>query len=419
MSSDEQGRDGGIVYTYYPGCGSWQVEQPAPSPERRGRLGAAVAGLVVGALLASLLSGLLFGRGGARERVSAAITPAPAPSTTARPLSSLADIAEAVRPSVVSVTTARGAGSGVVYDAEGTVLTNAHVVEDAKGGDVRLRLADGTTAEATVLGVDAFSGIAVLKAGKATGLRPAKLGDSDKIRAGDEVLAIGGPFGFDGSVTAGIVSALHRMLPGEGGRAALTDAIQTDAAINPGNSGGALVDAAGLVIGINTAIASTRNGNVGVGFAIPVNEARRVADQLIAEGGVGRAHLGVSVTDASGRAGALIDDVERAGAADSAGLLPGDLITGLGGTAIRAEADLVAAVRTRLPGERVTVTYERQGVGHTVDVMLATCDGERTGGQAGQAQISTRRCARKRTWSPGQSWAAAGRSAVRTTAMTG
>ncbi|TMR95160.1 S1C family serine protease [Nonomuraea basaltis] len=374
MSSDEQGRDGGIVYTYYPGQGSWQVEQPEPPPERRrGRLGAAVAGLVAGALLAALLGGLLLDRGGERDRVSAAITQAPAPSATApRPALSLADIADAVRPSVVSVTTTGGAGSGVVYDAEGTVLTNAHVVEDALGGDVRLRLADGTTAEARVLGVDTFSDIAVLKAGEAAGLRPAKLGDSDKIRAGDEVLAIGSPFGFDGSVTAGIVSALHRTLSGEGGRAVLADAIQTDAAINPGKSGGALVDAAGQVIGINTAIASTGTGNVGVGFAIPVNEARRVADQLIAEGSVVRAHLGVSVTDASGRPGALIDDVERSGAAGSAGLRPGDLITGLGGTAVRAEADLIAAVRARVPGERVTITYERQGVAHTVEVMLAS-----------------------------------------------
>ncbi|UBU10947.1 S1C family serine protease [Nonomuraea gerenzanensis] len=377
MSTREQGREGGIVYTYYPGEGSWQVEQPPPPPPppRRSRLTAAVAGVAVGSLLAWLIGVPLLGRPGERERASALIAPAPVPAATTTPAprrgDDLAGIAGAVLPSVVSVTAPGGAGSGVVYDAEGTVLTNAHVVAETAGGEVTLRLGDGATLQATVVGADPVSDIAVLKARDAAVLRPARLGDSDDLRVGEEVLAVGSPFGLAGTVTAGIVSALHRTLSGEAGEPALADAIQTDAAINPGNSGGALVDMDGEVIGINTAIAGAGTGSVGVGFAVPVNEAKRVADGLLATGRVEHARLGVSVLDSQGRPGALVGEVTRGGPADEAGLRANDVITALGDTAVTSAAGLVAAVRARRPGARVSMTYERQGARRTAEVVLA------------------------------------------------
>ncbi|GAA3602437.1 serine protease PepD [Nonomuraea rosea] len=372
-----KGREGGIVYTYYPGRGSWQVEppeppEPPPPPPRRGRLTAAVAGIVAGSLLAWLLGGLLPGRHRERERASAVIAPAPVPGTTTpapRHGDEPADIAGAVLPSVVLVTAPGGTGSGVVYDAEGTVLTDAHVVA-ATTGEVTLRLTDGAALQAAVVGADPVSGLAVLKAVDAAGLRPARLGDSDETRVGEEVLAIGSPFGLEGTVTAGIVSALNRTPAGEAGPLALADAIQTDAAINPGNSGGALVDMDGEVIGINTALAGTGTGSAGIGFAIPVNEAKRVADRLLATGRVEHARLGVSALDSPSRPGALVGDLTGGGPADEAGLRQNDVITALAGTAVTSAAGLIAAVRAHRPGERVSVTYERQGTQRTTEVVL-------------------------------------------------
>jgi putative serine protease PepD len=202
--------------------------------------------------------------------------------------SGLAAVATAVRPSVVSINTGSAEGSGVVLSTEGYVLTNNHVVSTARGGTVRLTFSDGRTATATVVGTDPTNDLAVLRATGVSGLTAATIGDSDSVQIGDTVLAVGSPLGLDGTVTAGIVSGLHRDLGGDSGRSAdsssISNAIQTDAAINPGNSGGALVDTAGRVIGINTAIATDGQGtgNIGVGFAIGSNIAKKVADQIIA-----------------------------------------------------------------------------------------------------------------------------------------
>ncbi|MFC6880133.1 MULTISPECIES: S1C family serine protease [Actinomadura] len=218
-----------------------------------------------------------------------------------------AQVAKAVQPSVVSIQARTGAGgsggSGVVLRSDGVIMTNAHVVAGAE--QVAVKFADGRTAQARVLGADTKSDIALIKAENVSGLKPAALGNSDALAVGDEVLAVGSPLGLDGSVTSGIVSALGREIKegdsgGGGGQdlppglgqlsrqesTVIKNAIQTDAAINPGNSGGALVNSAGQVIGINTAIATSgsNSGNIGVGFSIPMNEAKKVATQILANG---------------------------------------------------------------------------------------------------------------------------------------
>jgi putative serine protease PepD len=218
---------------------------------------------------------------------------APATTVTARATgvsgrSSLATIAAAVQPGVVSISTGSAEGSGVVVRGDGYVLTNNHVVSTAQGRGITLTFADGKVVTASIVGTDPTTDLAVVRTTGTSPLTAATFGNSQQVQVGDTVLAIGSPLGLQGTVTAGIVSALHRDLnAGQRtgtGTATITDAIQTDAAINPGNSGGALVNNAGQVIGINTAIATAGQGegNIGVGFAIPGNTAKRVADRIIA-----------------------------------------------------------------------------------------------------------------------------------------
>ncbi|GGK93035.1 hypothetical protein Sme01_59310 [Sphaerisporangium melleum] len=316
----------------------------------------------------------------------------------------VADVARAVQPSVVSITVTSGAGqgegSGVVLSADGLILTNNHVVAGA-GPDAKLqvRFSDGKIAQADVVGTDPATDLAVVRAKDVSGLTAASLGDSDKLQVGDAVLAIGSPLGLSGSVTAGIVSALDRtvtvgdsqqrqspQLPpgwGDGGfgsqrgpsqpaGATIGGAIQTDAAINPGNSGGALVNASGQVIGINSAIATNGgDGNIGVGFAIPINTARQVADQLIKTGKVSHAYLGVTLADATGGTeGAVIGSVQAGSPAERAGLKAGDLITKIDGQQVSGAETVVGAVRGFRPGTKVTLTYVRDGATATATVTL-------------------------------------------------
>jgi putative serine protease PepD len=231
------------------------------------------------------------------------------PMSSSSGKSTTAQVAAAVQPSVVSITatsaTEQGTGSGVILRSDGVIMTNAHVVSGAS--QVTVKFSDGKTAPAQVLGSDTTKDIAVIKASGVSGLKPATLGNSDQLAVGDTLLAVGSPLGLDGSVTSGIVSALGRTVSegdsqqnpsGDpfGGQfpqqqqqqsASINNAIQTDAAINPGNSGGALVNSAGQVIGINTAIATTSSssGSIGVGFAIPMNDAKKVANDIITKGG--------------------------------------------------------------------------------------------------------------------------------------
>src|SRR5690606_8161238 len=293
-----------------------------------------------------------------------------------------------------SIDAGQTGGSGVILTEDGLILTNNHVVSSAgSGGQVTVKFSDGLTAPATVKGTDPSTDVAVLQAEGVSGLRKATLGDSDRIRVGDPVLAIGSPLGLEGSVTAGIVSALNRTLtvggeerrlpPGWGGErqggapTTIGGAIQTDAAINPGNSGGALVNAAGQVIGINTAIATAGSqGNIGVGFAIPINTAKRIADQLAESGTATHAFLGVTVRDTTvqlnGRPtpGAEVGSVTGDGPAAQAGVTAGDVITKIGDRRIEGADDVVAAVRGFKPGDRVTITVVRDGKERTVTVTL-------------------------------------------------
>jgi putative serine protease PepD len=294
---------------------------------------------------------------------------------------SLAGIVEQVQPSVVSITTDTGSGSGVVLDTEGSILTNNHVVATARGDSVSVDFSDGTSAAATIVGTDERSDLAVVDVDDVDGLVPASFGDSDAMRIGDAVLALGSPLGLEGSVTSGIISAKDRTIQvggqqrnpfgQQGAVTSISGMLQTDAAINSGNSGGALVNLNGEVIGINSAIATSGNstGNIGVGFAIPANTASDVASQLINGEDVSHAYLGVSIANAQG-GGALVREVAAGGPADRAGLAQGDVITSLDGTTINEPDDLVSAVQARGAGDEVSVTYTRDGQEQQATVTL-------------------------------------------------
>ncbi|MFF3437360.1 S1C family serine protease [Streptosporangium sp. NPDC002721] len=381
---------------------------PGAVPAPRGRLsagqkvgaGLALAAMAVGGGVAGAFAATSLNSGAAAPISSSAPLVSPVGNAT-----TVADIAQAVQPSVVSiqVRTAAGGGegSGVVLSADGLILTNNHVVEaggqGGPGSQVTVKFSDGKSATAKIIGTDPATDLAVIKAEGLSGLTKATLGDSDRLKVGDSVLAIGSPLGLSGSVTAGIVSALNRTLTvggdqgqqqlppgwgrqqqGGGGATTIGGAIQTDAAINPGNSGGALVNAAGEVVGINTAIATNGGeGSIGVGFAIPITTANQVAQQLIESGRVSHAFLGVSMTDATGDAGgALVGQVTEGSPAAKAGIQQGDLITKINDTAVDEAATVVGAVRGFKPGQQVTIAYVRDGQPGTVTVTLAEKTGE-------------------------------------------
>jgi serine protease Do len=269
-----------------------------------------------------------------------------------------------------------GSGSGFIVSKDGYILTNNHVVD---GSDqVTVRLLDRREFKAKIVGTDPNTDLAVLKI-DAKNLIPAPLGSSTAARVGEWVLAVGNPLGdaLTFTVTSGIISAKGRTLalPGQSERS-IQDFIQTDAAINPGNSGGALVNADGEVVGVNTAIASlaqgttSQGGNIGVGFAIPIDSARSIAEQLINDGQVTHAFLGVQLTEAENGGGALVAEVEDGQPAAQAGLQAGDLITEVGDETVSNAADLTAAIRNLQPGDKVTVTFTRDGNEQSVEVTL-------------------------------------------------
>jgi S1-C subfamily serine protease len=304
-----------------------------------------------------------------------------------RPPGSVADIAKRIGPAVVQIDVVSadgsGAGSGVVIDQRGYILTNNHVISEASStGSIQVIFSDQSVTEGKVVGRDPATDLAVLKVTQSH-LTVATLGDSDKVAVGDPVVAIGSPLGLQGTVTTGIVSALDRPVhvSGEGSDTdAVIDAIQTDAAINPGNSGGALVAADGAVIGINSAIASLgsggtgQSGSIGLGFAIPINSARDVANQLIKTGRVAHASLGAStrsVTDGN-RLGAYILQITPGGPAAKAGLKEGDVIKLIDGKLITSADDLTVAVQKHKPGDVVTLRYVRASKEFNVKVTLGS-----------------------------------------------
>jgi S1-C subfamily serine protease len=284
-------------------------------------------------------------------------------------------------------------GSGFVYDEEGHIVTNEHVVDGASA--ISVKFWNGETYEAELVGSDASTDLAVLKVdAPASVLFPLRLGDSGAVAVGDAVVAIGSPFGLEGTVTSGIVSALHRQMtsPNE---FTIDDSIQTDAAINHGNSGGPLVDAQSRVIGVNAQIESDSGGNDGVGFAIPSNTARSIVSQLVEDGKVEHAYLGaslatitLSVAGALGLpAGAEVTEVRSGTPAADAGLQAatgsrtvagepyptgGDVITAADGKRIATADDLRRAIEAKSPGDTITLTYSRSGESHSVDVELAS-----------------------------------------------
>jgi len=370
------------------------TQPPAPQRRPAWRTTAAAAGLS-----ALVFGGVGVGVGAALQHdnsPSAALVSSPA---SARDLSALptsyAGIAAKVLPSVVNinVTTGNGGdtGSGVVLRSDGYILTNNHVVAAAVGGagSVAVTFNDGTTASAKIVGADAEDDLAVIKVAK-SGLTPATLGSVAALKVGDPVVALGSPLGLQGTVTAGIVSALNRPVAtgdaqqsnpfgGSTGATTVLDAIQTDAAINPGNSGGPLVNNLGQVIGINSAIASNgSNGNIGVGFAIPIDQAKVIAEQLIATGKATHPLLGVSLADATDSAGnplARVQAVSGTGPAGSAGIKPGDVIVQVGDQKTAGAEAVIAAVRSHRPGEKVSVTVLRDGERKSFTVTLANASG--------------------------------------------
>ena len=305
--------------------------------------------------------------------------------------------ADAVAPSVVSITArlAQGeaAGSGVIIDGSGHVLTNNHVVAGAQ--QLTVTLSDGRTFEATVQGTDPSTDLAVVTVTNAPGdLTPIALGDSDSLEVGDPVMAVGNPLGLAGTVTTGIVSALNRPVTTQSESSGdpfqqsqsdpvVTNAIQTSAAINPGNSGGALVNGSGQLVGINSSIASlgssssSQSGNIGIGFAIPVNEAKSIAQQLIEKGTAEHAYLGVTPQDGTAsdgsatRTGAEITSVGSGTPAEQAGLQTGDLITEVNGEAVDSALSLVAHIREQAVGNTVKLTIIRNGQTIEVDAVLS------------------------------------------------
>jgi putative serine protease PepD len=321
------------------------------------------------------------------------------PAVKSRPLDSVAGVAQRVLPSVVTIKVSIGNGAGgtgtgfVVKD--GYIVTNNHVVADAaNGAQMQVVFNDKKTTSATIVGRDPSSDVAVIKPATTNGLQPLTLGNSDDIAVGDPVIAIGSPLGLQGSVTTGIVSALNRPVGtrGEGGGdAAVLNAIQTDAAINPGNSGGPLVDAQGRVIGVNTAIATlgagaggapggAQSGSIGVGFAIPVNQVKRVAEQIINSGGKTPQHaiIGIIMDPTYQGQGVRVapsavqgkQPVTAGGPADKAGMKAGDVITGFDGKPVGDATDLLALIRSRVPGEQVKITFTRDGKESSVDLTL-------------------------------------------------
>jgi putative serine protease PepD len=356
-------------------------------PEQRRGHTALVAGLTVLALLvgggAGAAGGYLVAENNQTGPVSNSLDQKPpAKQTSDAPSGSVEAVAEKVLPSVVQLQvrgqSSAGEGSGFIVSSDGLIVTNNHVVEGAaNNGQIVAVFHDGSTAQATIVGRDPTSDVAVVRAGDKSGLPTVDLGRSDDLRVGQSVVAIGSPFELSGTVTSGIVSSLHRptRAGGENGsQATVMDAIQTDAAINPGNSGGPLVNMAGQVIGINSAIYSptgggeSQGGSVGIGFAIPIDQARRTADEIAKTGKATQTILGVTVQD-NQAGGARIIDVSPNGPGAKAGLKQGDVVTKLDDRAIDTSDALVAAVRSHKPGDKVKLVL---GDGQrTVEATLA------------------------------------------------
>ncbi|MFC0865767.1 trypsin-like peptidase domain-containing protein [Sphaerimonospora cavernae] len=315
--------------------------------------------------------------------------PSPRGAATSRPPESVAGVAARVLPSVVSLevkgNSEAGTGSGFVIKG-GYIVTNNHVVAvAARTGEIRIRFNDHTSASARVVGRDPNSDIAVVKPDGPVRAPELPLGNSDSVVVGDPVIAIGSPLGLSGTVTTGIVSSLNRPVEAGGSTGsdyALINAIQTDAAINPGNSGGPLVNASGEVIGVNSAIATVgansllgqQSGSIGLGFAIPANQVRRIAQELITTGTARTSRIGVSIDQSYQGQGVRIANqsgsVTAGGPADKAGLRPGDIILEVDGQPVGGSRELIVTIRSKAPGDRVSIKFRHGGEERTAMVTI-------------------------------------------------
>ncbi|TDC31492.1 PDZ domain-containing protein [Micromonospora sp. 15K316] len=363
--------------------------EPVSDPDAPGR--PKLRQLLLVPLVTALLAGALGGalgyalavRGGVGGGTVLGAEPGQAPALAQRRPESLAAVAERVLPSVVTIRVSSlggtSEGSGFVASADGHVITNDHVVAGGTGR-ASVIFNDGTSSPAKLVGQDPESDIAVIKVER-SGLRPVEFGDSDALAVGDPVLAIGSPLSLTNTVTAGIVSALDRtMQAGEpGGPVRYYAAIQTDAAVNHGNSGGPLVDSAGRVIGVNSTIKSLVSegqeaGNIGLAFAIPINQAKRVTQDIIGTGKARRTVIGAQVGGPNAAVpggGVRLESIEPSGPAQAAGLRAGDVVMRLNGRPMTEPSDLIALVRKFAPGSVVTVEYRRGSSRQNASVTLA------------------------------------------------
>jgi len=379
----------------------------APKVKKTRKPLTATGGVIIGALVASVMGGSIAVGG-----YYLGTAPAPVVVNRSEDLNWVSAASTTALPSVVTIkvgdTSAGGSGSGVFLTKDGYILTNTHVVTldgETKNPTVEVQTFDKRTYSAKIIGTDPLNDLAVIKISSPLEFKPIIFEDSSQLNVGDPVIAIGAPLGLPETVTTGIVSALNRTISvanssapsdgsglqlwnGSGTAPVSLSVIQTDAAINPGNSGGALVNSKGALIGINVAIASTgsstsgQSGNIGVGFAIPSNVAKRIADEIIKNGKASHGLLGAMVTDqpfdkassASFSVGALIKEVTAGGPAASAGLQAGDVVTKFNGKVILEAGDLTAAVRWEAAGAKSTLEYLRDGKAQTMTVTLGSLE---------------------------------------------
>ncbi|MBB5936769.1 trypsin-like peptidase domain-containing protein [Streptomyces zagrosensis] len=373
----------------------------AGRPRRRRR-----SKVVIGAMLLALLAGGIGGgigvyveqEGDDTEQIQ--LPQASADTQQARDPDSIAGIAARALPSVVTIHVKgageKGTGTGFVLDKRGNILTNNHVVEpaDQAGGDsaISVTFNGGQTASAKVIGRDSGYDLAVIRVEGVSGLKPLALGNSDSVRVGDPVVAIGAPYDLAGTVTSGIISAKERPITAGGEKAdgsdiSYVDALQTDAPINPGNSGGPLVDSKGRVIGINSVIRAANDGglgggqggSIGLGFAIPINQGKRVAEELINSGKATHPVIGVTLDMKFGGDGARVamtgsggPAVTKDGPGDKAGIRPSDVITEVDGVPVHSGQELIVKIRSHRPGDRLKLSVERDGDERPVELTLGS-----------------------------------------------
>ncbi|MCQ8191789.1 S1C family serine protease [Streptomyces rugosispiralis] len=386
------------------GYDPWTVVPP-PAGRERERKTVSRRGAWVAVLLIALVAGCLGGGIGAyaeRDRASGGVDvklPQAPVEKEARSPGSVAGIAARSLPGVVTIhvrgSAEEGTGTGFVLDKQGHILTNNHVVQPAgTDGDISVTFNSGQDAKAEVIGRDTGYDLAVIKVDRVSGLTPLPLGNSDSVRVGDPVVAIGAPFDLAGTVTSGIISAKERPITAggekeDGSDVSYVDALQTDAPINPGNSGGPLVDRKARVIGINSAIRAAddgsglgggQGGSIGLGFAIPINQGKRVAEELINTGKATHPVIGVTLDMGYTGDGARVNTkgagggapVTAGGPGDKAGIEPGDVITEVDGVRVHSGQELIVKIRSHRPGDRLGLTIRRDGKERAAELTLGS-----------------------------------------------